>query len=577
MTTTDPADPIATPATPATTGVDAWIRAESGFPSFDHTRLFYRCWQPRDTRRSAAAPPLRVLVFLHGDHGHSGHLQPLAEELLGLQDWAFAWDSRGHGHSPGQRDDAPDVARLVQDFHCFTRHLRQTHGLSTEDMFLVAHGAGAVVAATWIHDHAPRLRGVALAATAFQPRGLARFTKSARRRSDTSRRIVDNASAIDVPVLVLAASHDRVVHEQPQRQFFDGLGSRQKRYVLVRHAVHAVFHGHGQPKSPPQEEAIRETWRFINDCYGHPMASLDDHLDGDQNSRSATQFRQLQRGTSGSVPVRAAHLLQHHLLRWVGPLSEGLQIGLTQGFDSGASLDHVYRHTAGGQHGVGRILDRRYLETVGARALRQRQQHLQRALTDLIAAHPANLAVRILDIAAGGGRYVLETAKRFQDRPMWITLRDTAPASLDAARRLAESLALNHTVDCQCRDALSPDSYPVDESLQDIVIVSGLYELVSDNAPVLASLQGIQRQLRPGGHLVYTGQPWHPQWLRIARTLNNHLGEPWQMRLRPQAELDALVATIDCRKTYSLIGPGGLFTVSVARYEPPPAKPVAGD
>jgi len=48
------------------------------------------------------------------------------------------------------------------------------------------------------------------------------------------------------------------------------------------------------------------------------------------------------------------------------------------------------------------------------------------------------------------------------------------------------------------------------------------------------------------------------------------------MRLRPQAELDALVASIDCRKTQSLVGAGGIFTVSVARHEPPPPKPVAG-
>ena len=158
---------------------------------------------------------------------------------------------------------------------------------------------------------------------------------------------------------------------------------------------------------------------------------------------------------------------------------------------------------------------------------------------------------------------------------MHITLRDYAQANLDAARQLAEALALNHTVEYECRDAFSPDSYPIDESQFDIVIVSGLYELFAENAPVLASLQGIQRQLRPGGHLVYTGQPWHPQLLMIAQTLNNHRGEPWLMRPRPQAELDALVASIDCRKTQSLIGLAGIFTVSVARHEPPPAKPVA--
>jgi alpha-beta hydrolase superfamily lysophospholipase/SAM-dependent methyltransferase len=588
MTTNDPADLIDAPATPpasettdTSTGTGVWYRSESGFPSADHTRLFYRCWQPIDTRRTAASPPLRVLVFLHDDRDDSGHLRSLVEELLGYQDWAFAWDARGHGHSPTAgdrpRDSTPDIERLVDDLHHFTRHLRQTLGLSTEDMVVVGHGLGAVVAATWIHDHAPCLRGAVLAAAAFQPKAWsARFQSLAspgrRQQMDTTRRTVASASAIDTPVLVLVAAQDEVVHAAPQRQFFDQLGARQKRIVVLGQSTHALFDGEG----PAREEALRETWRFINDCYGQPLAAPEDRLDGDRNSRSAAQFQHLQRDTLGSGWARMGHTLQRHLLRRLGPLSDGLRIGLAQGFDSGTALEHVYRGTAGGRFGIGHLLDQRYLASVGARALRQRQQHLQQVLTDLLAVHPAHLMPRILDVAAGGGRYLLETAKRFQDRPMRITLRDHDPASLDAARQLAESLALNHLVDYQCLDALSPDSYPAADAFHDIVVVSGLFELVSDNAPVLAALQGIQRQLRPGGHVVYTGQPWHPDWLRIARTLNDHRGAPWQMRLRPQAELDALVASIDCRKTQSLIGSGGVFTVSVARHEPPPPKPVAG-
>ncbi|MDZ7855417.1 class I SAM-dependent methyltransferase family protein [Sphaerotilus sp.] len=570
MTTTDAADPTDTPPD-APTRTDAWYRSESGFQSADHTRLYYRCRQPLDTRRTPASPPLRVLVFLHDDHQHSGHLQALADELLGFQDWSFAWDARGHGHSPGDHDATADIDRLVQDFHHFTRHLRQTLGLSTEDMVVVAHGLGALVAATWVHDHAPCLRGLVLAAAAFQPKAWpARFTALARQRATTARRIVANAAAIDVPTLVLVAGEDSVVHPAAQLQFFDHLGARQKRLVQLPHSDHEVFHG---PEAP-REEALRETWRFIHDCYGQPMATREDRLDGDRNSRSATQFQHLQRDTLGSSPARLGHALQRHLLHALGPYSDGLRAGLAYGFDAGVTQDHVYRREASGRAWFGRWLDQRYLHSPGSRALQQRQQHLQHVLTELIATHPGSLMPRVLDVAAGGGRYLLETAKRFQDRPMRITLRDQDQASLDAAARLVDTLALNHTVEYQCRDALSPDSYPVDEPLQDIVVVSGLFELVSENAPVLAALQGIQRQLHPGGHLVYTGLPWHPDWLRQARILNDRRGEPLQMRLRPQVELDALVASIDCRKVLGLIGPDGVHTVSVARFEPDHTAPI---
>ena len=128
------------------------------------TRLFYRCWQPRDTYRTAASPPLRVLIFLHRGHEHSGRIEPLVEQFAGLRDWAFAWDARGHGHSPGERGAAPDFESLVQDFHWFIRHLRQVHGFAPEDMVVIANSVGAVIAATWIHDHAPHIRGVVMAA-----------------------------------------------------------------------------------------------------------------------------------------------------------------------------------------------------------------------------------------------------------------------------------------------------------------------------------------------------------------------------------------------------------------------------
>jgi 2-polyprenyl-3-methyl-5-hydroxy-6-metoxy-1,4-benzoquinol methylase len=183
--------------------------------------------------------------------------------------------------------------------------------------------------------------------------------------------------------------------------------------------------------------------------------------------------------------------------------------------------------------------------------------------------------LRILDIAAGGGRYVLEIAKRFQDREIDISLRDVDQHNLEQAKLLAAQMGLNNRIAYECRDAFSSDSYPADESKYDIVIVSGLYELFSENTRVLQSLRGIGSQLKPGGHLIYTGQPWHPQLLMIARTLTNHLGKSWQMRPRPQAEMDALVAGAGCRKVSSAVGVAGIFTVSVAQRDG--AVPVSDD
>jgi hypothetical protein len=97
-------------------------------------------------------------------------------------------------------------------------------------------------------------------------------------------------------------------------------------------------------------------------------------------------------------------------------------------------------------------------------------------------------------------------------------------------------------------------------------LVSGLYELFPDNTLVRQSLAGLAEAIAPGGYLVYTGQPWHPQLEMIARVLPSHRGgRPWIMRRRTQRELDQLVAEAGFRKIDQQIDDFGIFTVSVAQ------------
>ncbi|PRC93675.1 bifunctional alpha/beta hydrolase/class I SAM-dependent methyltransferase [Solimicrobium silvestre] len=588
----------------ATSSSAAWLNSESGFDSADQTRLFYRCWQPIAKRAEGAQ---RALIFLHRGHEHSGRIQPLVEQFGFQQDWAFAWDARGHGYSPGERGDAPSFELLVQDFNAFIAYIQQTYHIEPENMLIVANSVGAVIAATWLHDYAPKVRGVIMAAAAFEIKLYIPFAKAGLRLAtcfkpdlfvtsyirssmlthskqqaaqydqdpliaksisarvllglaDTAKRIVHDASAIDVPVLMLAAENDYVVALTPQRQFFDRLASPLKRFELIKNCFHAIFY------EQEVEQAMQASRQFINDCFELPAAPVQQHHKADSHSASAQQFQALQQGELGSPLLNMFYGMQKMMLGVLGPLSDGMKIGLTHGFDSGSSLDYVYRNQAGGRLGIGKSIDRGYLDAIGWRGIRQRKIHLQQALSKLIAQHPQDQPLRILDIAAGGGRYVLETIKRFQDREIQLTLRDFVPENLEQAKQLATHLHLTTPIQYQCRDAFSSDSYPESELPYDIVIVSGLYELFSENAPIMRSLQGIRQQLKKGGHVIYTGQPWHPQLLLIAKTLNNHLGESWQMRPRPQVEMDALVAAIGCRKVHTQIGISGIFTVSVAQF-----------
>ena len=174
--------------------------------------------------------------------------------------------------------------------------------------------------------------------------------------------------------------------------------------------------------------------------------------------------------------------------------------------------------------------------------------------------------MRLLDIAAGHGRYVLDAIAAAEVAPDAILLRDYDAANVAAGRALIAARGLEGRARFEQGDAFDGEDLAALDPAPTLAIVSGLYELYADNAPVRRSLAGLARAVPPGGLLVYTGQPWHPQLAFIARALTSHRGgQAWVMRRRTQAEMDALVAEAGFDKLEQRTGEAGIFTVALAR------------
>src|SRR5262249_55660679 len=108
-----------------------------------------------------------------------------------------------------------------------------------------------------------------------------------------------------------------------------------------------------------------------------------------------------------------------------GKLSDGVRLGHETGFDSGSTLDYVYRNQASGRSVIGRLIDRNYLDSIGWRGIRQRKINIQELLRiALNRLRARGTPVHIVDIAAGHGRYVLEAIAATELRPDTILLRD---------------------------------------------------------------------------------------------------------------------------------------------------------
>ena len=246
--------------------------------------------------------------------------------------------------------------------------------------------------------------------------------------------------------------------------------------------------------------------------------------------------------------------------------SEGIRLGHQTGFDSGSTLDYVYRNSPAGLGPLGKLIDRIYLQSIGWRGIRQRKVHLDELLRSTMARlEQRGMPIRVMDIAAGHGRYVLDALRSGDRKPESILLRDYSDLNVAAGQQLIKSKGLDAVAQFVKGDAFDDRSLAAVVPKPTLGIVSGLYELFPDNAMVSRSLRGLAGAIPMGGYLIYTGQPWHPQLELIARTLSSHRnGQPWIMRRRTQAEMDELVAAAGFRKVEQRIDEWGIFTVSVA-------------
>ena len=576
---------------------------EHHFTTHDGVALFYRHWPAQaGTRRGA-------VVMFHRGHEHSGRMVHLADELDLPEFDVLAWDARGHGQSPGVRGDSPSFGTLVRDVQCFIDHIGAAHAVAAEDVAVLAQSVGAVLAAAWAHDYAPPIRALVLASPAFKVKLYVPFARAGLRllralrgnffvqsyvkakflthdaariasfEADTlitraisvdillalyeaGERVVADAQAITIPTQLLISGADWVVHHAPQHRFYERLGAP----IKERHVLDGFYHDTLGERD--RASAITKVRDFILRQFAvppRPRSLLEADLLG--------FTRQEADMLASPLPVSSARGLYWSAtrasMRLGRFLSAGLRLGHDTGFDSGSTLDYVYRNVPTGVSPIGRLIDKNYLDAIGWRGIRQRKLHVEELIrAGLGRLRAAGGPVRVMDIAAGHGRYVLEAVAGGDERPDSILLRDYSELNVRGGTALIAEKGLSDIARFEQADAFDRDSLATVAPRPTLAVVSGLYELFGDNAMVARSLAGVAAAVPSGAYLVYTCQPWHPQLELIARALTSHRqGQAWVMRRRTQGEMDQLVAAAGFRKLEQRIDEWGIFSVALAQRE----------
>ncbi|PKF34940.1 bifunctional alpha/beta hydrolase/class I SAM-dependent methyltransferase [Acinetobacter proteolyticus] len=572
------------------------------FTSHDETQLAYQHWPA-----TAEKETKKAIILFHRGHEHSGRMAHLVNELNLPEFDFFAWDARGHGDSPGLRGDAPSFSACVKDIQSFVQHIESTYNIVSTNIAVIGQSVGAVLAATWVHDYAPKIRALCLASPAFDIKLYVPFAKAGltvlsklkgnffitsyvkanmlthdvgrAKTYDTdpqiakaisvrmllglyaaSERIVNDAQNIFVPTQVLCSGSDFVVFRKPQQQFYEKLPHPRKEF----HVLDGFYHDTLGEKD--RHIAIEKIRRFILQSFAEDYQAPD-VLNADKIGSSCATAEQLSSPLPASSIKNLFWNLTKRNLKLGSKFSHGLKIGEDTGYDSGSTLDFVYRNQGESKNILGNIIDQQYLNAIGWRGIRVRKQHIEQLLAKYAQVlNKQRKDIRILDIAAGHGRYILDAVSQLPTPPKSVLLRDYSELNVDSGSALIQERKLENIAQFELGDAFDTASLAKIKPKPNLVIVSGLYELFSDNDLLRQSLTGIHQAMLQGGFLIYTGQIWHPQQEFIARALTSHRqGDAWVMRLRSQAEMDALVEQAGFKKVDQCIDEFGIFTVSVAQ------------
>jgi alpha-beta hydrolase superfamily lysophospholipase/SAM-dependent methyltransferase len=575
-------------------GLASRVPEECFFQTHDGVKIFFRHW--RGTGDQA-------VVLLHRGHEHSGRMAHLVNELDLPEISFFAWDARAHGRSEGEQGASTTMATFVQDLDEFVTTIRDEFGIAEEKIAVVAQSVGAVMAAAWAHDYAPQIRCLVLVAPAFQVKLYVPFARlglgiwhalvgdfyvksyvkgralthdlerresyctdplinlriSARVLLDLYRmsgRVVADAAAIRVPTQVLLSGSDLVIRNQPPRRFLDKVNTDDKEI----HTFEGFFHDTLGEKD--RHLPIAKVRAFLDRQFARP-ATRPSLQHADRAGFTKTEYYDFLRLLPAWSPKAISFALTKLFLRTMGRLSDGIRLGRNSGFDSGSSLDYIYRNRPSGITPIGTLIDWFYLNSPGWRGIRVRKRLLQEMIGRAMKrARDKGRPVRIVDIAAGHGRYILEAIELAGVTPDHVSLRDIDQRNVELGLRLAAEKGIG--VQFKQADAFDRGSLTTLQPKPTIGVISGLFELFPENDPVSETLAGLADAMEPGGYLIYTGQPWHPQLEFIARTLTSHRnGAPWVMRRRTQEELDELVRIVGFRKLEQRIDPEGLFTVTL--------------
>ena len=200
------------------------------------------------------------------------------------------------------------------------------------------------------------------------------------------------------------------------------------------------------------------------------------------------------------------------LARW----SDGIRLCVTDGPASGRMMAYAIGNRPAGRGIVGRWVDRRFLAFPGWAGVRERYHVARGLLGAALNTPPAH----VLDLGGGTSAALLDELATRHDPGVTAACVDLDPAALAAGRTRAAELGLVG-VRFDVADALDGPALLARTPRPDVILCTGLYELLADDAAVRRSIDTVAALLPPGGRFVVGHQTTVPPVGRLGRWLTD--------------------------------------------------------
>ena len=268
---------------------------QAGAGSIQHTKgefkgykdldIYYQCWLPEGDARA-------VLLVVHGWAEHSGRYTNLVDYFVPKGYAICALDHRGHGRSEGPRGYVDRLPDYLLDLKTFFDLVRSQH--SDTKIFMVGHSMGGTVATAYVIEHQHELAGLLLSGASLTVGSglqsalipLARILsvltprmgvfvldaadisqdkavvdayvndplvyrgkitcRFAAEMLKTLRKLPSQMPEINLPILVMHGTADRLGEPEGSRLLYDRAGSKDKTLKLYQGFYHEIFNEPGR-------------------------------------------------------------------------------------------------------------------------------------------------------------------------------------------------------------------------------------------------------------------------------------------------------------------------------------------